>query len=279
MTRKPLDYVSNDPKVAPLAYRPRMVAVGGGYRKETLIESADALGLAAKRNGFNGNPGALIYINSPAIKGDLEKIIKEESEAAKQAVTLGILEAATGLREELRQQVIAAGLGAKMARTWRQKRYPSSGFSIGAAGLVYSKAPLIIRAFSEGAVIKSDKGMFLAIPTAAAPKRGVGGKRINPDNFPEHSLGRLRFVYRKGAPSLLVVDNLRAGTGKRGGYRKASESALKTGRGLATVVMFILLPQVMLKKRLDVDGAMQRWRDKLPQLILQNFTETNDAER
>jgi uncharacterized protein GlcG (DUF336 family) len=25
------DYVSNDPKVTPLAYRPRMVAVGGGY--------------------------------------------------------------------------------------------------------------------------------------------------------------------------------------------------------------------------------------------------------
>lgn len=144
---------------------------------------------------------------------------------------------------------------------------------------ISSEAPLIIRAFSDGAMIKSDKGVFLAIPTAAAPKRGIGGKRINPDNFPEHSLGRLRFVYRKGAPSLLVVDNLRAGTGKRGGYRKASESALKSGRGLATVVMFILLPQVMLKKRLDVDGAMQRWRDKLPQLILQNFTETNDAER
>ena len=85
-----------------------------------------------------------------------------------------------------------------MARTWRFKRYPASGFSLGTAGLVYSKAPLIIRAFSDGAMIKSDKGMFLAIPTAAAPKRGVGGKRINPDNFPEHSLGRLRFVYRKG---------------------------------------------------------------------------------
>ncbi len=48
------------------------VAVGGGYRKETLIESTDSLGLAAKRNGFNGNPGGIIYINSPAIKGDLE---------------------------------------------------------------------------------------------------------------------------------------------------------------------------------------------------------------
>ena len=214
-----------------------------------------------------------------AIRGDLQKIMKQEAAAAEKAVTLGVTEAATGLRDELKSQVLRAGLGEKMARTWRFKRYPVSGFSLGTAGLVYSKAPLIIRAFSEGAMIKSDKGVFLAIPTTAAPKRGVGGKRINPDNFPEHSLGRLRFVYRKGAPSLLVVDNLRAGAGKRGGYRKASESALKTGRGLATVVMFILLPQVMLKKRLDVDGAMQRWRDKIPQLILQNFTETNDAER
>ena len=48
------------------------VAAGGGYRKETLNESSDALGLAVKNNGFNGAPGALIYINAPAIKGDLE---------------------------------------------------------------------------------------------------------------------------------------------------------------------------------------------------------------
>lgn len=48
------------------------VAVGGGYRKETLDESTDALGLAAQRNPFNNNPGALIYINAPAIKGELE---------------------------------------------------------------------------------------------------------------------------------------------------------------------------------------------------------------
>lgn len=214
-----------------------------------------------------------------AIRGDLKKIMKEETAIAEKAVTLGVTAAASGLKEELKSQVLQAGLGEKMARTWRSKRYPSSGYSLGTAGLVYSKAPLIVRAFNDGAFIKSNKGIFLAIPTPAAPKRGVGGKRINPDNFPEHSLGRLRFVYRKGAPSLLVVDNLRAGTGKRGGYRKASESALKTGRGLATVVMFILLPQVTLKKRLDVDGAMQRWRDKLPELILQNFTEAKDAER
>lgn len=59
-------------KLFDLPAGPVDVAAGGGYRKETLNTSTDALGLAAKRNGFNGNPGALIYINSPAIKGDLE---------------------------------------------------------------------------------------------------------------------------------------------------------------------------------------------------------------
>jgi len=212
-----------------------------------------------------------------AIKGDLQKIMKQETAAAEKAVTLGVAAAATGLKEELRGQVTRSGLGEKLARTWRHKRYPPSGYSLGAAGLVYSKAPLVISAFNEATRIKSDKGFFLAIPTSAAPKRGVGGKRINPFNFPEHSLGRLRFVYRKGAPSLLVVDNLRAGTGKRGGFRKASATALRTGRGLTTVVMFILVPEVMLKKRLDIDPAMLRWRDRLPVLILQNWTEMKDA--
>lgn len=214
-----------------------------------------------------------------AIRGDLKKIMKEETAAAEKAVTLGVVAASSGLKAELRAQVTRAGLGEKMARTWKQRRYPSSGFSLGAAGLVYADMPQVIRAFNDGVTITNAKGTFLAIPTPAAPKRGVGGKRINPDNFPEHSLGRLRFIYRKGAPSLLVVENLRASTGKRGGYRKASESALKSGRGITTVVMFILLPQVTLKKRLDIDGAAERWRDKLPQLVLDSWPEDKNAER
>ena len=48
------------------------VAVGGGYRKETLDTSTDALGLAAGRNPFSNNPGALIYLNTPAITGELD---------------------------------------------------------------------------------------------------------------------------------------------------------------------------------------------------------------
>jgi iron complex outermembrane receptor protein len=48
------------------------VAFGAGYRKEALNEATDTLGLASQKNPYSGNPGALIYINSPAIKGALD---------------------------------------------------------------------------------------------------------------------------------------------------------------------------------------------------------------
>jgi len=79
---------------------------------------------------------------------------------------------------------------------------------------------------------------------------------------------RLRFVYRRGAPSLLVAENLRARSGKRGGFAVPSAGALRSGRGLATVPIFILVPQVSFKKRLDVAGAAQRWQARLVELVL-----------
>lgn len=212
-----------------------------------------------------------------AITGDLKKMMKEEAAAAEVAVTKGVVQGTIGLRDEYRDQVESSGLGPKMAKTWKHKRYPASGNSIGTAGLVYADQPQVIRAFMGGTLIKSTDGFFLAVPTPAAPRQGIGGERINPSNFPEERYGRLRFVYRKGRPSLLVVDNLRAGTGKRGGFRKASETAQRTGRGLTTVVMFILLPQVYLKKRLDVEAPARRWEEKLPQLVLQNWPEPKNA--
>jgi hypothetical protein len=132
---------------------------------------------------------------------------------------------------------------------------------------------VVINAFNQGVTIKSAKGFFLAIPTPAAPKTGIDGKRINPSNFPQNSLGRLRFVYRLGKPSLLVVDGLRVSTGKRGGFRKASASALKSGNGVTVVAMFLLVPQTRLKKRLDIDSAEAQWDARLPGNIMQSWPE------
>lgn len=215
-----------------------------------------------------------------AITGNLHKFMQAQAQAVEAAVTGGITEITNNIKNELRAQVQSVGLGARLAKSWQSKIYPKGRKSIEAAGWIFSKAPKIIRAFDDGVLIKSKDGFFLAIPTENAPKRGVGGKRITPSNFPEHSLGRLRFVYRRGAVSLLVVDNLRAGTGKRGGFRKASDTTLRSGRGLTTVVMFLLVPQVQLKKRLDYKRVVARWEPQIADAILKHWPEvTPNAEQ
>jgi hypothetical protein len=202
------------------------------------------------------------------ITGSIKAGMEAEMRTISKAVTAGVKEAGRGIKADLRKQVVSAGLGMRLSRTWRERTYPNKGHDT--ASLVWSKAPQIIRTFDEGAVIKSKSGLWLAIPTPSAPKRGVGGKRINPSNFPEHRYGPLRFVYRRGRPSLLVVDGVRINKSGRVGRRAKGGAFTKTGRmkqGMATVVMFIMVPQVRLKKRLDVKREAERWSRRLPALI------------
>ena len=151
------------------------------------------------------------------------------------------------------------------------------------ASLIYTKAPQIIRAFDEDAVIRSRRGRFLAIPTDNAPRKGTDGKRISPSTFPEHRFGPLRFVPRPSGPSLLVVDGLRASfsrkTGELRGFRRSTERARQRGQGLTTVVMFLLVPQVKLCKRLDVGRAAEHWSAQLPALTLTARNEAMPASK
>lgn len=207
-----------------------------------------------------------------ALTGDLEKLLAQESADIAIAVTAGVQKASDGAKEDLRGQVRGAGLGDRMAKTWQNKVYPKGRKSRGAAGLVYSKAPTIIRAFDEGAVIRSKDGFWLAIPTAATP-RGKGGKRLTPLEVEKRFGQPLRFIYRAGKPGLLVFDNVRigrAGTAKT--LRRTQGGAEFTPlRGRTSAVMFILVPQARLKKRLDVDMVGKVWIDRLAGLILAAF--------
>ncbi len=76
---------------------------------------------------------------------------------------------------------------------------------------------------------------------------------------------RLRFVYRRRGPSLLVAD----GRLNSRGLGVASRS--KTGRGKATVPIFLLVPQVNLAKRLDLARDAGRTQAAVPGLIVANW--------
>jgi Family of unknown function (DUF6441) len=180
----------------------------------------------------------------------LQADMRAELRDIERAASNGTREAGRGVKTELRRQVASAGLGQRLANSWRDKHYPNR--KLDAASLVYTKAPQIIRAFDEGVVIRSRRGRFLAIPTENAPRKGAHGKRISPRRSPAHRFGPLRFVPRPSGPSLLVVDGLRASfsrqTGELRGFRRATERARSRGDGLTTVVMFLLVPQVKLRK-------------------------------
>jgi hypothetical protein len=126
-------------------------------------------------------------------------------------------------------------------------------------------------------LIRSRRGRFLAIPTENAPRNGTDGKPISPSTFPEHRFGPLRFVLRQSGPSLLVADGLRASfsrqTGELRGFRRATDRARRSGQGLTTVVMFLLVPQVQLRKRLDAPRAAEHWSAQLSTLIVQQMKE------
>jgi hypothetical protein len=204
-----------------------------------------------------------------ALTGSLKEEMAREIRAAERAVTSAVSAAAGGLKTELRAQITGAGLDQRLANTWRSETYPKGGTSISAAGFVWSKAPGLIRIYEEGATIRSTKGLFLAVPTPAAGRYGDGGKKITPAGWERRTGVRLRFIYRRGTPSLLVADNARLSKSGRAAAnlgRRQGASFIRTS-GRTTAPIFILLPFVRFRKRLDVAGAARRWTAALPGLV------------
>lgn len=50
-------------------------------------------------------------------------------------------------------------------------------------------------------------------------------------------------------------------------------TALGSGRGLLTVPILVLVPQVMVRKRLDVASAARRWEDKVLGLVVGHWVD------
>jgi len=209
---------------------------------------------------------------------DLTQGLKSAEGDVARSVTAAMRRATEGLKGDLRADVVDAGLGQRLANTWRGKTYPEAGESIEAASFVWSKAPNIVDAFDRGVTIRSNRGFWLAIPTPAAGKTGLTStgarKRITPGGWERRTGMRLRFVYRRGRPSLLVADNARL---SKSGLARPNIGRTRGGAiytrlaGRATVVVFILVPQVSLRKRLDIEATAARWAARVGPLLVQNW--------
>jgi hypothetical protein len=208
--------------------------------------------------------------------GDLQKELVAETKGAERAVTAAIRLAGAGVKAGWRGQIASAGLGERLGRTIRDQYFPKRGTSISAAAIVYSRASHIVSAHDDGVTIRSKDGFWLAIPTEAAGKSARGG-RITPGEWERRNGRRLRFVYRSGRPGLLIDTGEvlpRARVMKRDGYSRDAR-----GFRNRSVIVFILVPQVMLRKRLNLAAVAREWQDKLPALVIQNWPDIKAETR
>ncbi len=221
-----------------------------------------------------------------SIVGDLRQVLAAEVRAGERAAMSAIRAETQQVQQELRRQVTTSlgGNARGIANAWRAQVYPRTGQSLRPAGLVWTKVPNVIDAFERGAVIGPKGGRkFLAIPTgfnAAGGRRGRGekGMRVTPAQMVASGQAFIRpfksgrgFVWcvplrqgeqtgRRRRTRLIAGGVAEIGTAHRKGREAWARGLLERG----IVPMFFLLPQVVLTKRLDVNGAAERGLRRLP---------------
>jgi hypothetical protein len=196
--------------------------------------------------------------------------------AAARRITALVRRETRRLEKALEAQVRTAGLSEALARTWQSRVFPEKSDSINAAGLVWTKAPLPMRAFAEGATIVPRNGRYLAIPTAW--NRQGGRRGAKPVVTPQQMVAAKgqAFVIRSKRRSDVRIWALRAAPG---GTTRRNRFAVRVG-GIATVntarrkvaelaqaqadilkrgfvPMFVLVPRVVIRRRLNVQALIE----------------------
>ncbi len=220
------------------------------------------------------------------VAGNLAHQLKEAGDNLAAVMTNAIADAGEWLQQELRGQVRAAGLGAGLEKAWRFEAYPpGKRASTRAAVLVFSKAQRLHAAFETGATIRAMNAKWLVLPLPAAealgfwerPKGRRGkfemynnrvGTNVRWSNV-EAAIGRygrLRFVPLDGGrKALLVADGLSRGRQRTIRKRLVGAGSLAAANQVRdSVPLFLLLKQTRIAKRLDIAGAAERARDRVP---------------
>ncbi|MFE1601628.1 DUF6441 family protein [Methylobacterium sp. ID0610] len=216
-----------------------------------------------------------------ATASDVRKALAGTEVQIARSVTAGMRQVTDGLKEDLRDDVRRAGLGQRLANTWRGRTFPTSGESVDAAAYVSSNAPKLINAFDQGVTITAQGRKYLAIPTPDAGVRVVSGRRakgsggngLTPAAWERETGAKLRFI-PTATGGVLVADAFYRRQAARSQRRKSFRAIREAGpaKGRSFVVIFVLVRQVKLRKRLDIDAVAKEWADRVPGAIAANWT-------
>jgi hypothetical protein len=202
-----------------------------------------------------------------------DPVLRRAYDDIEYSVAAAMSDVEAGLKDELREQIVAAGMSSRLAKTWRGKRFPEGRPSINATAFVWSRAADIVDAFDKGVPIVARQRKYLAIPTPDAGVRQTSerGRRLTPAIWEAETGVALRFVPR-GNHALLVTDGFYVRQPARWRRRKGF-APMRNGEpsGKRAAVIFVLVPQVGPRKRFDVDGAANRWAGRVDGLIARHW--------
>lgn len=188
-----------------------------------------------------------------------------------QIATAAMVEGTALLKNDLREDVVAAGLGRRLALTWRSKVYPEGGRnSLDPAGWVWTKSPKLIEVYENGAMIRPTGGRrYLALPSKNVPMKGRG-KRMTPLDV-ELSFNQDLIIRRGHKPGTWTAW-INAVAGRSGkGFKPATKGRLRGGRQSQLVFMFTLTPWVQVRKRLTGAQIAERAADRMPGLLTKHW--------
>jgi hypothetical protein len=202
-----------------------------------------------------------LILDSPQLRAEQDRVSRFMLNAGKNAVA----EATKGLEREL-EALTREAAGGRLWRAWKSEVFPRNGIAREPVGSVFvnggARSRGAIEYFSRPGRIKSKSGRFLAIPTPAAGSKGRK-RDLTPEEWEARTGETLRFVYRRGRPSLLVAEGML--NGRTGTYRRWTRARSKADerrgfrRGATSVVIFVLIPQVAFANRFAVDPVIQKW--------------------
>ena len=218
-----------------------------------------------------------------AIEGNLRAHLE-----GREAVLRGGLYKAAGLaagvvKDRYRAAIVGAGLGERLGRTVRGVVYPRKGTrTLEPSAFVYTKAPELIRVFAHGATIRPVKGgVYLWIPTENVP--GFGNRKTLSPTEVEDRFGDFEYVPSLTRPGVVLATVQGILAKNKSGWRKASAGRKKQGRNAVRIVMFILVRQVRLKKRIDFDrlvaDATAAWPDIVARSLAEAFRNEQEPAR
>lgn len=208
-------------------------------------------------------------VDPATVAAATERELARKISAGTRAATIDALAAA---RAHLNAAFPNAGgrMGRLIDAYWPDETEDAAGGPAPVAGIFArgKRAERILQAWTEGAVIRGRAGNWLAIPTDAVPYgQGRARARLKPWQV-EQRLGRpLRWIASPDRRfGLLVMDGLtRARSGH--GYREATERRRSQGRAAESVVMFVLIRQTEIPRRIDLEPVVRAVFDRIGDYI------------